>query len=110
MARRSFDVFKDIDEDRVYALLSYLSVLCVFPLLHKKGNVFVQSHARQGLALFLCEFVVFIASVILPVLMKPFLFIFGILALWGMLNALKGKEVALPFIYSLSRKLDLPSS
>ncbi len=101
------EMLKSIDEDRVFAMLSYISVLCVFPLLYKKDNEFVVSHARQGLAMFLCEFAVFIASIILPFLMKPFLFIFGILAFWGMIKALRGERVELPFIYPLSNKLVL---
>ena len=101
------DILKSIDEDRVFALLSYLSVFCMIPLLYKKDNEFVVSHARQGLALFLCEFGVFIISIILPFLMKPFLFVFGVLAFWGMIKALRGERVQLPGIYPLSNKLVL---
>ncbi|MBF0485785.1 MAG: hypothetical protein HQL16_04645 [Candidatus Omnitrophica bacterium] len=107
MDKRARVSLKDIDEDRLYALLSYVSLLCVFPLIQKKGNEFVQSHARQGLALFLSEFVIFILSILFPQVMAPFLFIFGVLAFWGMIKSLKGEKVEIPFIYPLSQKLVL---
>ena len=98
---------KTIDENRVYALLSYLSLLCCLPLIQKKDNPFVMSHARQGLALFLAEFAAFLVTILLPVLLKPLLLVFGLLAFWGMLAALKGQTVCLPFIHALSRRLTL---
>lgn len=101
------EILKNIDEDRIFAMLSYISILCMFPLLYKKDNEFVISHARQGLAMFLCEFAIFIVSIILPFLMRPFLFVFCVLAFWGMLKALRGERVELPLIYPLSNKLVL---
>lgn len=100
-------IFKSIEEDRVFSMLSYMSVLCMFPLIYKKDNEFVVSHARQGLAMFLCEFVVFIVSILFPFLMKPFLFVFAVLAFWGMIKALRGERVEIPVIYPLSQKLVL---
>lgn len=101
------ELLKKIDEDRLFALLSYISILCVVPLLYKKDNDFVLSHGRQGLALFLCEFAVFIVTILLPILLKPFLFVFGLLAFVGVIAALQGKKIRLPFIYPLSEKLVL---
>lgn len=94
-------------EGKRYALLSYCFILCIIPLIRKKDDVFVQFHARQGLALFLCEMAVFIVSIVFPFLMKPALFIFGVLSLWGMLKAIRGDSFPLPFIYGLSQKLDI---
>lgn len=98
---------KSIDENRIYALLSYLSLLCVIPLIQKKDNPFVMAHARQGLALFMCEFTAFLVTIVLPVLLKPLLLVFGVLALWGMIKALRGEKAVLPFIYSLSERMSL---
>lgn len=101
------ELFKKVNEDHVFAMLSYLSVLCVIPLFLKKESEFVVSHAKQGVALFLCEFAVFIISIIFPVVMRPSLFIFGVLAFIGMVKALRGNKVKLPFIYAISNKLAL---
>ena len=97
----------ETSESRRYALLSYLFILCIIPLIRKKNDVFVQFHARQGLALFICEMTVFIVSIIFPFLMKPALFVFGVLSLWGMLKALKGDQFPLPFIHALALKLEI---
>ncbi|MBF0387476.1 MAG: hypothetical protein HQL20_06430 [Candidatus Omnitrophica bacterium] len=94
-------------ETKLFALLSYCSVLCVVPLLKKKDDDFVLFHGRQGLALFLCEMVVFVASIILPSIMQPFLFIFGLFSLWGMFKALQGEKFKLPLIFPLSERLVL---
>ena len=107
MAKRQANPFRSIDENKVYAFLSYLSILCAIPLIRKKDDAFVQDHARQGLALFLCEFVIFLVTIILPGLLRPALFIFGLLALWGMAKALKGERVELPFVYAFSKRITL---
>ena len=68
-------------ETKLYALLAYCSLFCLVPLLKMKDNEFLLFHGRQGLALFLCEMVIFVVSIILPLIMKPFLFIFGVFSL-----------------------------
>lgn len=95
------------NENKPYALLSYCFILCIIPLIRKKDDEFLQFHGRQGLALFLCEMAVFIVSIIFPFLMRPALFVFGVLSLWGMINALRAQRVQLPVIYALSQKIDI---
>ena len=107
MVKRSVNPFRPFDDNKVYAFLSYLSILCAIPLIRKKDDAFVQEHARLGLALFLCEFVAFLLTIVLPWLWRPFLFAFGLLALWGMVMALKGEKAELPFISPLSRRISL---
>jgi len=41
-----------MDENKIMAILSYLSILCLIPLFTKKDNEFVYYHAKQGLVLF----------------------------------------------------------
>ena len=40
---------KTIREGKVFAILSYLSILCIIPLILKKDNEFVLAHGKQGL-------------------------------------------------------------
>jgi uncharacterized membrane protein len=94
-------------EMKLYALLSYCSLLCLIPLLKCKDDEFVLFHGRQGLALFLCEMAVFVVSIVLPWLMQPFLFLFGVLAFVGMTKALLGEKFRLPVIFQLSERLVL---
>lgn len=43
---------KDIEDNRVMAALSYLSILCLVPLLVARGSRFAQEHAKQGVIVF----------------------------------------------------------
>lgn len=94
-------------EKKLYALLAYCSLLCLVPLLKRQDDEFLLFHGRQGLALFLCEMVVFVVSILLPLIMQPFLFVFGVFSLWGMFKALRGEKFKLPFVFPLSERLVL---
>ena len=94
-------------ETKLYALLAYCSLLCLVPLLKKQDDAFLLFHGRQGLALFLCEMAVFVVSILVPPIMKPFLFVFGVFSLWGMFKALQGEMFKLPFVFPLSQRLVL---
>lgn len=50
---------KDIDDNKIIALLSYIGILCLIPLLAKKDSKFCQEHAKQGFVLFLVEIAVY---------------------------------------------------
>lgn len=52
---------KDIEDNRLIAAISYISLLCLIPLLLKKDSKFCQEHGRQG-------FIVFLLSVVTCVL------------------------------------------
>jgi uncharacterized membrane protein len=83
------------------ALLSYLWLLFVVPLLTAKDDAFVKFHLKQGLVLFVFEVIVWVVTMI------PFLgWLVGwlgwiaavILSIIGILNVLHGEEKELPFI------------
>ncbi len=46
----NFDA-KDIEDNKLLACLSYLSILCIIPLLGARKSRFAQEHAKQGLIL-----------------------------------------------------------
>ncbi|MBF0123307.1 MAG: hypothetical protein HQL21_07905 [Candidatus Omnitrophica bacterium] len=107
MRKEVLDKIRNIEEERLYALVGYCFLLCVVPLLFKKDSDFAVFHGRQGLALFLCEMVIFIVSILLPWIMKPFLFVFAVFSLWGMIKALQGERFKLPLIYAFSERVVL---
>lgn len=107
MHKAVIEKIKNIEEERLFALLGYCFLLCVVPLIVKKDNDFAVFHGRQGLALFLLEMIVFMVSIIFPLLMKPFLFLFALFSLWGMVKALKGERFKLPIIFAFSEHLVL---
>ena len=99
---------RDILEGKIFALLGYLSILCIIPLLLKKENPFVLAHSKQGLVLFVAQVSIFVASIVIPGWLTRFvLFILGILSLWGMFSVLCGKDTRLPVICELADKISL---
>ncbi len=48
-------------EDKIFASLSYVSILFIIPLILKHDDDYVYFHARQGMVLFLAEVVVWFA-------------------------------------------------
>jgi uncharacterized membrane protein len=88
---------KDVEENKVYAILAYLGILVLVPILAAKESRFAQYHANQGLVLLItsiiCGFVIWIPVV-------GWLLGLGILVLWvmGIVNAAQGEMKPLPVI------------
>lgn len=88
---------KDVEDNKVYAILAYLGILVLVPILAAKDSRFAQYHANQGLVLFLtsiiCGFVIWIPVV-------GWALGIGILVLWvmGIVNAAQGEMKPLPII------------
>ena len=97
-------------EGKIYALMGYLSILCLIPLTLKKDNKFALYHAKQGLVLFIAE----LALIIIGIL--PFVgwlismlgsFLCALISIYGLIEALMGIYVKLPFISYIASKIDL---
>jgi uncharacterized membrane protein len=99
-----------IREGKFFAVISYVSFLCIITLILKKNNKFALYHARQGLVLFVMEVAAFILSII-PIL-GWLIGIFGyalflLLSIWGMMQAALGIYCRIPFITDISEKVIL---
>jgi len=106
-ARQSFSK-DDIIDGKMYAVLAYLSILCIIPLIVKKRNPFVLAHGKQGLVLFVAGAGVFILSIILPSwLLTPVVFVLMALSFWGMVAAIRGTMVDLPVVADIAKKIVL---
>lgn len=99
---------KQVLEGKVYAVLSYLSILCIIPLVLKKDNDFVLSHGKQGLVIFVGEAAVFVLHIVLGMaVLRLGIFVFGLISLWGIIEVLKGNYVKLPVISDIADKITL---
>ena len=107
MAKSESQQEKQVLEGKIFAVLSYLSILCIIPLVLKKDNDFVLSHGKQGLVLFVAEVAVFIVSVIIPWFFQPLIFVCGVFSFWGMIEVLRGRCVRLPCISDIADKISL---
>lgn len=99
-----------IKEGRFFAVISYVSFLCIITLLLKKNNTFALYHAKQGLVLFVMEVIAFILSII-P-LLGWLIGIFGymlflLLSLWGIMQAALGIYCRIPVVTEISENVIL---
>lgn len=97
----------DILDGKMYAVLAYLSIFCIVPLILRKNNNFVLAHGRQGLVLFVAEVGNLVVSIIFPWAFKPFLFILFGFSFWGMVMAIRGQFVELPLVAKIAEKITL---
>src|SRR5271157_883377 len=98
---------EDVLEGKMYAVLAYLSIFCIVPLIVKKNNAFVLSHGRQGLVLFVFEAATLVVSIVFPWVFRPFLFILFGFSFWGMVTAICGQWVELPLIARIAEKITI---
>jgi len=108
---------------RVFAALSYISILFLVPWVVKKDDRYVSFHIRQGAALFIAEAVVWfilwtvesfltavidIRAIIVMTLLYKLMWIgFATISIWGAYSALKGKEKAIPWLWIISKNLKI---
>lgn len=101
------------NQQRGMAALSYLGALCLIPLFFAKDSAFAQEHAKQGLALAICAFILKLASGFLW--RFPFggvlVMILGIglivVCIMGVVKALNGEHYEIPLISDWARKLKM---
>lgn len=91
----------DPNNEKVMAILAYLGVLVIIPILVAKDSDFVMYHANQGLVLFIAEIILFAIGIV-PILgwLISFLGYIGamVLAIMGIINAVNKKKKPLPLI------------
>lgn len=105
---------QDIQDNKIWAILSYVGILFILPLLVNGGNSrYGKFHANQGFILFLLDIVCMIVSAVLSWI--PFIgaLIRAILSLvvlalmiLGIVNAATGKAKELPLIGGLLHVFD----
>ncbi len=96
----------DIESNKRAAALSYIFVLCLIPLIFKRGSKFAQFHAKQGLVLFAAELA---ASLIVwfPFIGQLIMVLLFIIAIMGVVKSLNGEYWKIPHIYDWSQKIKI---
>ena len=96
---------KDIEENKIFAVLAYIGILVLVPLLAKKESKFAIYHAKQGLVLFIGEVIIMIFGWILAFI--PFVgWLIGfilwmflvVLSIMGIINAAQGQYKEVPIL------------
>ncbi|MDP3056957.1 MAG: hypothetical protein Q8N37_00340 [bacterium] len=97
---------QDIQQNKIWALLSYLGILFLIPLLAKKDSKFAQFHAKQGVILFVISFVSVIP--IIGWMLSPLvIFVLFIVSVIGIINVLQGKYWKIPVIGDYAEKINI---
>lgn len=91
----------DIKENKYWALLSYLGVLVVIPLIAKKESKFVQFHVKQGLVILVGWIIAWLPF---GQIISLFALIFSIV---GIVNVLSSEMKKMPIIGELAEKIKL---
>ncbi|MES2461441.1 MAG: hypothetical protein V4671_12735 [Armatimonadota bacterium] len=87
----------DVEKNKVFAILAYLGILFLVPMLAAKESPFAMYHANQGLVLFLFAIALGVITMI------PVVGIIGwvahiVLMILGIINAANGQMKPLPLI------------
>lgn len=105
-------------------ILSYLSFLCLIPLLTKKDDDFVHFHAKQGLVLFGLEIIVYIVyGILASILINPpmnwgLLSILSlivnllnigllVLSIIGIINVVQNQKKEIPLVGKFANKIKI---
>ena len=102
----------DVESNKAMAVLSYLGILVLVPLLGAKNSPFARFHTNQGLILCIATILYSVActiinSIVLAIswrlyfittLLSLVTIVFGVLAIIGIINAMNGRMKELPVI------------
>ncbi|MBU1092292.1 hypothetical protein KJ836_01285 [Patescibacteria group bacterium] len=110
-------------DTKLFAALSYISVLFIIPWVTKKNNNFVSFHVKQGMALFVAEVVIWFILWLIELFLEgvfsyrafglvQFLYrlawlVFGAVSILGVYHALTGKEKPLPYLAIITKNLKI---
>lgn len=89
---------KDIEDNKVMAVLAYIGILFLVPLFAAKESKYARFHTNQGLVLFLAGLIGGAASGIIWILAPVVSIASLIFTILGIINAAQGKAKELPLI------------
>lgn len=91
---------KDVESNKVMAILAYFGILVLIPIFAAKDSKFAKFHANQGLILFI---ICFACAILSSIKFIGWIFsivevVVGILAIIGIIYAAQGKAKELPVV------------
>lgn len=97
----------DIDESRLYAMLSYVSVLVLVPWLTHKDDPYVNYHLRQGIVVCTATILTLVLTAWAPRIGSLLFLLLLITSVVGIVMALSGRQWQIPIIGRLASLLKL---
>ncbi len=92
----------DAEMNKNMAIISYVWILCLIPLLGNKKSEFVQFHAKQGFVLFLLSF-----ATIVPFFGQILCLVLFFVSVWAIIKTLNGEKWEIPVIFEWSKKIKI---
>ena len=99
---------KDIQDNKVFAILAYIGILVLVPIFGAKNSRFARFHANNGLVLMIIEAITYfvlgilssipIVGLIFGVLIWLSSIFFTVIIIIGIINAARGQANELPII------------
>jgi uncharacterized membrane protein len=101
---------RDVEDNRILAVIAYLWIFCLIPLLARRDSPYAQFHAKQGVVLAIAWFLVWVVGII-P-LLGWLAFFFGSLVLvvvnlMAIIKAYSGEEWKIPYLHQYVKVLNL---
>ncbi len=101
---------KEIEAGKTYAIVSYLTIfatIIAFFLNNETKNTFASFHIRQALGLWLTFFALgyIVGSFDSWAITSGFYLFFVVLFIYGFINAVRGKALAVPLVGNLYQKI-----
>lgn len=97
---------KDFEDNKFLAVVGYLGILCLIPLLAKKDSPYAQYHGKQGLVLCILWVITWLIGWF-PLVGWALCIAAIILTIIGIQNAWSGKLEELPVIGKYAEKIKL---
>jgi len=98
------------EQVNIMAIISYVSGLCLIPILTKEEDEFVKFHAKQGLVLFIGEIATWLAFGFVPF----FWFLINLLGIFwlvlsiiGIINVMNKEKKEIPLIGKFAEKIKI---
>jgi uncharacterized membrane protein len=94
-------------QKNILAIISYIGVLCLVPVLTKEKDEFVKFHAKQGLVLFAGEVITWIFLSIIPFFWfigNLFGLLWIVLSIIGIMNVLNNQKKEIPLVGKFAEK------
>jgi len=100
----------DVEKNKVMAMLSYIGILVLVPLLAAKDSKFAKFHAKQGLVLLIAWIINGVIYVIpfIGWIVGTIIWIFlAIMAIMGIVYSLSGKYWKMPILGQFAEKFNI---
>ncbi|MGL4346336.1 MAG: DUF4870 domain-containing protein [Cellulosilyticaceae bacterium] len=92
---------QDIEQNKIYAILGYLGILFLVPLIVAKDSPYARYHTNQGAVLFIASIACNVLAII-PILGWIVAivgnFVIVVLRIMGVVNAFRGEAKPLPIV------------